>query len=207
MGEKKEVKKRSILKKLKEKAEAFANKSKYAVIGAGHCLSRPKYAIACALAFVAILYLFTFFRDGSGRWQLLCAGKTDQLWINFVSMISNFASFYGILLVFMSALQALAVTQIVYTWRNRRKDEAISGIERGSIASLLGFAALGCPSCGISIFMPILTAIVGTGASIVAERISVIVAIIAFLLLIYANISLGYIIFVIAGNSKKRKEK
>lgn len=207
MGEKKEAKKRSILKKLKEKAEAFGNKSKYAVIGAGHCLSRPKYAVACALAFVAILYLFTFFRDGSGRWQLLCAGKTDQLWINFVSMMSNFASFYGILLVFMSALQALAVTQIVYAWRNRRKDEAISGIERGGIASLLGFAALGCPSCGISIFMPILTAVVGTGASIVAERISVIVAVIAFLLLIYANISLGYIIFVIAGNSKKRKEK
>ena len=207
MGEKKEVKKRGILKKLKEKAEAFANKSKYAVIGAGHCLGRPKYAVACALVFVVILYLFTFFRDGSGRWQLLCAGKTDQLWINFVSMMSNFASFYGILLVFMSALQALAVTQIVYTWRNRRKDEAINGIERGGIASLLGFAALGCPSCGISIFMPILTAIVGTGASIVAERISVIVAIIAFLLLIYANISLGYIIFVIAGNSKKRKEK
>ena len=68
MGEKKEVKKRGFLKKLKEKAEAFANKSKYAVIGAGHCLSRPKYAIACVLAFVVFLYLLTFFRDGSLNW-------------------------------------------------------------------------------------------------------------------------------------------
>ena len=207
MGEKKEVKKRGFLKKLKEKAEAFANKSKYAVIGVGHCLSRPKYAIACVLAFVVFLYLLTFFRDGSGRWQLLCAGKINQLWINFLSMMSNFASLYGVLLVFMSALQAIAVAQIIYTWRNRRKDEAINGVERGGIASLLGFAALGCPSCGVSIFMPILTAVVGTGASIIAERISIIIAIIAFLLLIYANISLGYIVFIIAGNSKKRKEK
>ncbi len=212
MGETKEKKKRSIIKRIKERAELFGNKAKYAIVGAGYCLRRPKYLIAFIISTVFFLYILTFFRDGNSNWLLLWSGlssgrKFELIERVFLEMFTNFASFYGVLLFFLSLLQGLTVAQIIYTWRNRRKSDALSGVGRGGVASLLGFAAMGCPGCGVSFLTPILTAIIGTGASFVAERVSIILAIVAFALLIYANINLGYIIFIIAGNGKHKKEK
>ncbi|MBR1939298.1 hypothetical protein IJ847_01020 [Candidatus Saccharibacteria bacterium] len=123
-----------------------------------------------------------------------------------VSTFGNFTSLYGLMLVALALLQSMAITLVVFAWRNRQKRAAIDGVEAGGVASLLGFAALGCPTCGVSFLMPALSAIAGASASILAERISIVLAIAAFLLLLYAIIKLGYTVYIIVGSSKRREK-
>lgn len=125
----------------------------------------------------------------------------------------NFTSFYGVIIVFMAILQALIIPLLIYTWRQRvqdskNKDNTIDGASTGSIGAILGFVALGCPSCGVGLLMPILSAIAGAGALAVAETMSQLFTIVAFLLLSYTVIKLGNITFVNLCNEKaKRKEE
>ena len=123
-----------------------------------------------------------------------------------VKILENFTSLYGILIIFMSILQALTIMLLIFTWKNREKDRAIDGASTGSIGAIFGFVALGCPTCGVSILTPILTAIAGTGAMAAAEGISHILIVLAFILLIYTVIKLGYASFIAIG-AKKYKEK
>ena len=95
---------------------------------------------------------------------------------------------------------------MVYAWKNRERDSAIDGASTGGIGALLGFIALGCPSCGVTFITPILTAIAGTGAMALTESVSQIFTILAFVLLIYTVIQLGYVNFVIM-SAKKYEEK
>jgi uncharacterized membrane protein len=105
----------------------------------------------------------------------------------------------------MALLQGVIIMQLVFTWKNRERDMAIDGASTGTIAAILGFITLGCPSCGVGLLSAILTAIAGTGAAVLAERIGFILIILAFILMIYTIIRLGYIDYVII-SSKKAKE-
>ncbi len=211
MGEEKTKKKQSFAKKIKQRCESFANSAKYAVVGCAYCLKRPKYTVLFAILFFCFLHFLTFFKDGDGNWRILWSGLTVGEKFNMlervtISTFGNFTSLYGLMLVALALLQSMAITLVVFAWRNRQKRAAIDGVEAGGVASLLGFAALGCPTCGVSFLMPILSAIAGASASILAERISIVLAIVAFLLLLYAIIKLGYTVYVIVGSSKRREK-
>ena len=95
---------------------------------------------------------------------------------------------------------------MIYVWRHREKSIAIDSASTGSIASVIGFVALGCPSCGISLLSPILTAIAGASAGILAERIGIIFIVLAFALLIFTVLRLGYTVFILV-SAKRYKEK
>ncbi len=210
MGEKK-PKKRSVFKKLKQNCEAFTNKAKYAVVGCGYCVRRPKYIALFVASFLFFLFFLTFFRDGNGNWQLLWSGlsfgyKMKVLGLVCLAMFGNFASLYGISLIFLSLLQALAIALIVFAWRNRKREAALDGASAGGFASLLGFATLGCPTCGISFLTPILSALAGASATMLAERIGTVLSILAFALLLYAIVKLGYTVYIIVGTSKKEEK-
>ena len=95
---------------------------------------------------------------------------------------------------------------LVFAWRHREKSVALDGASTGGIGAILGFVALGCPSCGIGLLMPLLTAIAGAGAAALAESIGHIFTIIAFVLLIFTIVRLGYIDYVlIQSEMAKRK--
>jgi hypothetical protein len=212
VGEKKPKQKRSFLKRLRQSCESFANKAKYSVVGCSYCLRRPKYAAAFILSFLFFLYFLTFFKDGNGYWQLIWSGlpfgrKLDVLKSALFAVPGNFSSLYGISIIFLSLLQAIAIMLIIFTWRNCKRDAALDGASAGGIASVLGFATLGCPTCGISFLTPILSAIAGASASVLAERIGTVLSVLAFALLLYAIVKLGYTVYIIVGTSKNKEEK
>ena len=124
-----------------------------------------------------------------------------------LDMFANFTDLYGLLIIALSILQALTIMLLVFTWSHREKEHAIDGASTGSIGAIFGFVALGCPTCGISLLTPLLTAIAGTGAIAAAEGISRVLIVLAFVLLIYTVIKLGYISFITISTNKYKEKK
>ncbi len=202
---------RKITKKLGTLLTTAYDRAKFALSGVGMLLKRPKYLAVFIVSLLIFLYILTFFKNGTSNWALLWSGvsfgtKMGILGRVFGDMFSNFTDWYGILIILMSLLQAITIMLLVFTWRNREKDHTLDGASTGGIGALLGFIALGCPTCGVSILTPLLTAIAGTGAMAAAEGVSRVLIVLAFILLIYTVIKLGYVSFVTI-SAKKYKEK
>lgn len=202
---------REISKKARYLATTAADRSKFAVVSIGFLLKQPSYLASFLISLFAFLYILSFFKDGTGNWLLLCSGlpigdKMGVLGRVAAKILENFADLYGLLIIALSILQALTIMLLIFSWRNREKDYAIDGASTGSIGAIFGFVALGCPTCGLSLLTPILTAIAGTGAVAAAEGVSRVLIVLAFILLIYTVIKLGYVSFIAIG-TKKYKEK
>lgn len=198
-------------RRIRNRLELIGDRIKLAMLGSSYCLSRKKYLISFIICSFGFLYFLTFFQDGNSNLHLLFSKidaeqKIDILGRVFLNSLHNFLNLYGLSLVLLSILQGLAVTLMVYTWRHKEKDEVITTASTSTIASALGFVALGCPSCGISLLTPILSAIAGASASLLAERVNVALTLIAYALLLYSICKLGYLIFVII-TAAKYKEK
>ena len=190
--------------------ETVADHAKFALLSLAELFKRPRYLITAIVVFLVSLYILTFFRDGGSNWQLICSGlpfgdKLGVLGRVWREVLTNFGSFYGVSIIFMALLQGVIIMQLVFTWKNSERDKAIDGSSSGTIAAILGFITLGCPSCGVGLLSAILTAIAGTGAAVLAEQIGFMLIILAFILMIYTSIRLGYIDYVII-SSKKAKE-
>lgn len=205
------MKKAFSLSSIKDSFSLALDRIKLGSIGISYLLTFKKYLLLFVLAWAFFLYFLTFFKDGSGNLALLFSGissdqKLSLLWRAMLSCFGNFTSLYGLSLVLLSLLQGLAISLMVYTWRHKYKDQTLSSASTSTVASALGFVALGCPSCGISLLTPILSALAGASASILAERVGVLLTIIAFGLLFYSVFHLGYLVFVIV-SARKYKEK
>ena len=190
--------------------ETVTDRTKFALLSLAELFKQPRYLVTAIVVFLVFLYILTFFRDGGSNWQLICSGlpfgdKLGVLGRVWREVLTNFGSFYGVSIIFMALLQGVIITQLVFTWKNRERDKAIDGASTGTIAAILGFITLGCPSCGVGLLSAILTAIAGTGAAVLAEQIGFILIILAFILMFYTIIRLGYIDCVII-SSKKAKE-
>ncbi len=198
-------------KSLRACARLFADKASLAVVASRDLLKTAKNFAIFAIWSLVFLYILTFFRDGSGNWSLVFSGlpfgeKLGVLGRVFPAILENFTSFSGVLIVFLALLQGLCIMHLCYAWKHRERDASLDGASTGGIGALLGFVALGCPSCGVTFFTPILTAIAGTGAVALTESVSRIFTILAFVLLIYTVIQLGYVNFVVL-SAKKYEEK
>lgn len=191
--------------------EHISDRSRLAIVSLGFIFRKPKYICFFLFSFLLFLYIFTFFRDGSGNWQLLWSGlafdrKLDLVVRVFTIIPNNFTSIYGTSLAFLSLFQAVVIMQLVFTWRHRDKDAVVDGASTGGVGAILGFIALGCPSCGIGLLAPLLSAIAGSTAAALAEGLSFIFSIAAFGLLLFTIIRLGYIDYVLI-SSKDYKEE
>lgn len=191
--------------------ETIADRSKFALISTGYLLRRPKYLCAFIVSFIVVLYIFTFFRDGDSNWQLIWSGlgigdKLDVMGRIFPAMLENFTSLYGLTIIFLSLFQAIVIMQLIFAWRNREKNHALDGASTGGVGAILGFIALGCPSCGVGLLTPLLSAIAGASAVALAETISLIFMVLAFGLLLFTIVRLGYINYIII-SSKNYKEE
>ena len=203
---------RKIGKKAYNLFTTATDRAKFALVSIGYLLKKPKYLTVFFFSLFVFLYLLSVFKDGVGNWLLLCSGlpfgsKMEMLGGVVLKIFGNFSDLYGVLIIFMSILQALTVMLLVFTWRNREKNSAIDGASTGGIGTIFGFVALGCPTCGISILTPILTAVAGTGAMAAAEGVSRVLIILAFGLLIYTVVKLGYVSFITISANKYKEKK
>lgn len=180
-------------------------------IGISYLLGFKKYLLLFIFGWLFFLFFLTFFKDGSGNFALLFSGisagqKLGLLWRVLLGCFGNFLSLYGLSLVLLSLLQGLAIALMVYAWRHKNKDQALSTASTSTVASALGFVALGCPSCGISLLTPLLSTLAGASAGVLAEKVGTFLTIIAFILLFYSVFRLGYLVFILV-SAKKYKEK
>lgn len=202
---------RKITKKVEYLLSTLADRTKFAMVSIGYLLRRPKYLICFIVSLFLFSYILSFFKSGNGNLLLLFSGipfsmKIELLGRVALDILGNYTDWYGLLIIALSILQALTIMLLVFAWRHREKEHAIDGASTGSIGAIFGFVALGCPTCGISLLAPLLTAIAGTGAMAAAEGISRVLIVLAFVLLIYTVIKLGYISFITI-SAKKYKEK
>ena len=198
-------------KGFRHRLSSFGDKALLAMSGTSMLLKKPAYATTFAVTSFVFAYIFTFFSNGTVNWSLLWSGinfdeKLGILGGCVIDIFTNLSNLYGIATFVMSLLQGLCISLMVFAWKNRERDSAIDGASTGGIGTLLGFIALGCPSCGVTFVTPILTAIAGTGAMALTESVSHIFTVLAFILLIYTVIQLGYVDFVIM-SAKKYEEK
>lgn len=188
--------------------ESISDRSKFTLLSTGCVLRKIKYLAVFLVSLFIFLYILSFFKDGSGNWQLLWSGlaidrKIQILGRVFADIFSNFTSLYGVTIIFLSLLQALVVMHLVFAWKHREKNYALDGASTGGVGAILGFVALGCPSCGIGLLTPLLSAIAGASAVALAEGISQLFTIAAFLLMIFTIIRLGYINYIIISSNKE----
>ena len=211
MGDRK-VKKKSIKRKLSDFWESFCDRVKCTLVAIYELWHNPKYLSCFVISFLLFLFVLSFFKDGDSNWQLLWSGlafdrKLAMLGQVCLSILTNFISWSGLVIVLMSLLQALVVMLLVFAWRHRQKESVIDGASTGGIGAIFGFIALGCPSCGVGLLTPILTTIAGAGAMAMAETVSNIFTILALILLFYTVIKLGYINYVTITAAKATKNK
>lgn len=191
--------------------ETVSDRSKFALVSTGYLFKKSKYLCVFFSSFLVFLYFLTFFRDGNSNWQLIWSGlaidyKLEVLGRVFPAILENFCSFYGLTIIFLSLLQGIIVMQIIFAWRNREKEQSLNTASTSGIGAILGFIALGCPSCGIGLLTPLLSAVAGASAVALSETIGYILTILAFGLLLFSIIRLGYINYIII-SSKKYKEE
>ena len=193
-------------------AETIVDRSKFAAISSGKILRRPKGFLTFLVFLVFFLYFLSFFRDGDGNLQLLFSGlpfgrKLEVLGRVFLGIGDNFTSLYGVTIILLSVLQALVVMHLVFAWRHREKSHALDGASTGGAGAILGFVALGCPSCGIGLLTPLLSAIAGASAAALAESVGIFLTIAAFILLLFTVIKLGYINFITLSKEEHAKRR
>ncbi len=204
--------KKTFKRRLSDFWESFCDRVKYSLFAINEIWQNPKYLACFIISFLLFLFILSFFKDGDGNWQLLWSGlafdrKITVLGQVCVSMLGNFVSRYGLSIVLISLLQALVIILLVFAWRHRQKDATIDGASTGGIGAIFGFIALGCPSCGVGLLTPILTTLAGAGAMAMAETISGIFTVLAFALLFYTIIKLGYVNYVTISAAKATKNK
>ena len=195
--------------------ESFYDHCRYTLVSLWELFCRPKYLIGFIVSLLFFLYFLTFFRDGNGNWQLVWSGldfgrKMEMLGRVWLAVGANFTSWYGLAIVLISVLQAIVIIQLIFAWRHRQKNQVIDGVSTGGIGAIFGFIALGCPTCGVGLLTPILTAVAGAGAMALAETFSNVFTILALLLLFYTVLKLGYNNFVTisaAAANKTKEEK
>ena len=177
--------------------ETISDRAKFTLLSSREIFREPRYLVAFLVALLFFLYFLTFFREGNSNMQLLFSGlpfgrKIELLGRVFVGIGENFTSIYGVSIIFLSLLQALIVMHLIFAWRHKEKNTALDGASTGGVGAVLGFIALGCPSCGIGLLTPILTAIVGASAATLAESIGYFLTVLAAFLLLFTIIRLGY---------------
>ncbi len=198
--------------KLKEKWELWVDRGKMAIVGTGRVLKQPKYASIALVACLFFAYFLTMFKNGTASWNLLWSGlplgdKMALLFEIWGRVFLNFTSLDGVLLMFLTILQGIVIALLVFVWRGRDKQASATGLEAGSVGAVLGFLAVGCPSCGISLLTPLLTALVGTGVLVMADVLGWVFLVLAFVLLALALHKMGYSAFIILMARRKKHAK
>ena len=180
----------------------WVDETKMAFVGVGIVMRKVKYITIAAIAFLIFAYILTIFRDGTATWGLLWSGlgfgaKMGVLGDVWARVLQNFTDWWGLILMMLAALQGVTISLLVYGWQMKMsRKTTVAGLEAGGVGTAVSFLAVGCPTCGTTLLMPILTVVAGTGAAALAEVLGWIFVIVAAILLLHAMRRLGYGAFI-----------
>jgi hypothetical protein len=166
--------------------------------GIGQVLRRPKYlvfALIIAGIFVIILSLLSV---GTTDIALIFgpgldyAGRLQVLGANLGGFFVNLLSPANFLILLLSLAQGVLFALIIFyaKYQKRLDDRGVLG---GSAAGILALIAAGCPTCGTSLLMPVLTALFSSAAYTIFASLSLLVMVIAFIFVLFSLRRLGWL--------------
>ena len=137
-----------LAKRIRNLFDEFQFRLKLTILSLGELLKKPRYIAVFLISWYAILYILTFFRDGSGNWSLRVSNLSFSSKIQLLERVGvevwhNFANLYGLALITLAVLQAIVIISILYAFRHREREQmregAIDSASTGVIGALIGF--------------------------------------------------------------------
>ncbi|MBQ9020218.1 hypothetical protein IJ096_02765 [Candidatus Saccharibacteria bacterium] len=207
------------MNKLRGKLRNVIAEMRTALLGMVMAWRRPRYIITVVVAFVIFGTLMSLLTSGTAGVSMMISGGSGMFY-NFLG--KAFLGLFGVgrdfmdwlVLFLISFLQAMVIGLVALVWRGRKKkytkSDNAGNVERAGIAAGLAVLGSGCPTCGTTLLMPVITAVVGSGGMALASTISGVLTVAAVVILIFSAKSLGmeaYTLCIEEDLSKKKEEK
>ena len=208
------------MRKVRGKIRNFVAECKTAALGVLLAYKRPHFVIAVVASFIIFGTLMSLLSAGTAGIGLMFSGSVgtlfNVLWKAFLGLFGVGREFADWIFIFsISVLQATVIGLVAFVWKNRTQKykEAVSSnadnVERAGIAAGLAVLGSGCPTCGTTLLMPVITAVVGGGSMALASAISGILTVLAVVVLLFSMKSLGreaYTLIIEQELTKKEKK-
>ena len=186
--------------KVRGKLKNFVAECRTAALGVVMAFKEPRYIVSVVIAFVAFGTLMSLLSGGTAGIKLMFAGGVGAF---FNILGKAFLGLFGVgrdfldwlVIFFVSLLQAIVIGLVVLVWRGRKEKAKVSNadnVEKAGIAAGLAVLGSGCPTCGTTLLMPVITAVAGGGGMALASAISGFLTVLAVVILLFSMKSLGY---------------
>jgi hypothetical protein len=168
-------------------------------MGVGYVVRKWRYACLAVLLALLFAFIFTLVAGGSTDFKLLfsslpVADKLSVLGAVFIKVFTNITSLGGVATLLLSLLQGITITLLIFNYKQQHKLDSAGAADSG-IASVIALFGVGCSACGTSLLTPLITIFFSSSAYLVAEVLSNVIMIVAFVLILYAMRRLGIISF------------
>ncbi len=181
--------------------------------GIAKVLKRPAYLTIAVFA-MAVFAMIIFLSINWGMYGSLLLsslpidGKLATVGMMFARMVGEFfTTVNGFLLLIVSILQGVNIALLVYTLKRNRKASASGAVlGSGGFAAIAAALGLGCVPCGTSIILPIVSIFFSSSAYAVAEIVSDVILVLAFVVSCYAIYKTGFVAFAYVESEQLEKE-
>lgn len=185
--------------KLRGKLTNYLAESRTAALGLSLALRRPQYLLTVLITFLIFGTLMSLLASGTAGINMLFSGGLDTFFSilgkSFLSLFGVGRDFLDWLVIFLvSLLQALVIGLVILVWKKRKAKTSATNadnVEKAGIAAGLAVLGSGCPTCGTTLLMPVITAVLGSGGMALASAISGFLTLAAVIVLLLSAKSLG----------------
>jgi hypothetical protein len=179
--------------------------------GIGYVMRRPRYLVLAGLVAILFAFILTLTANGTTDLRLLFSGLSigDTLHVVggiFVRTVTNLPSITGILTWLLAICQGVLIALLIFNMQANRKLDDRAVLD-SSFASILAILGAGCPTCGTSLLMPVLTAVFSSAAYTALGVIINVILLIAFILVLMALRRLGFLSHLIMSREQHNKSK
>lgn len=176
----------------------------------------PRFVITTVVSFLVFGTLMNLLAAGGAAIGLIMAAPD---WGNKLKVISDaFLKLFGLagviwvdwLMVFVVALlQGIVIGLVVLVWKKRRDEQKqnAANVQTAGLAAGLGVLGAGCPTCGTTLFTPLLVSVFGTGGYPVAGTISGVLTALAVIVILWSLKKMGLEAYVMIVSEKFKKRK
>lgn len=203
------------MQKVRGKIKNYLAECKTALFGVVIAYREYRFVITVIIAFLVFGTLLSLLSGGTSGFSLLAAGEIGSflncLGKAFLGLFGVGREFLDWLMIFLiSLLQATVIGLIALVWRGRKEKAKISNadnVEKAGIAAGLAVLGSGCPTCGTTLLMPVITAVVGSEGMALAGTVSGVLTVLAVVILLFSMKSLGFEAYTLLIEKKLAKKE
>jgi hypothetical protein len=182
------------------KLKSCLDKTKLACLGTAYVTTKWKYALLSFSISMVFAFILTLTISGNTDWRLLTSSitvidKLELIGAICIRVFANATTLHGFLVLLLAILQGMSIALLTFSYKMHKRVDGDSLSSTG-IASIIAFLGLGCSTCGTSLLMPLINILFTSSAYIIADSISSVMMIVAFVLSFYTIRRLGFTIYI-----------